>query len=55
MVLDKFDVNEVRKYMVVKDAIYLQSFSGYKPVTISANMSKKLPSYLSRLRIPCQG
>ncbi|NLM34231.1 MAG: penicillin-binding protein [Clostridiales bacterium] len=41
MVLDKFDVNEVRKYMVVKDAIYLQSFSGYKPVTISANMSKE--------------
>lgn len=41
MVLDKFDVNEVRKFMVVKDAIYLQSYSGYKPVTISANMTKK--------------
>lgn len=41
MVLEKFDVNEVRKYMVVKDAIYLQSFSGYKPVTISANMTKE--------------
>lgn len=41
MVLDKIDVNEVRNYMVVKDAIYLQSFSGYKPVIISANMSKK--------------
>lgn len=41
MVLDKIDLNVVRKYMVVKDAIYLQSFSGYKPVTISANMTKE--------------
>jgi penicillin-binding protein 2 len=41
MVLEKFSPEEVRKFMVVKDAIYLQSFSGYKPVVISANISKE--------------
>lgn len=41
MVLEKYTPEEVRKYMVVKDAIYLQSFSGYKPVVIAANISKE--------------
>ena len=41
MVLEKYSPEEIRKYMVVKDAIYLQSFSGYKPVVIAANISKE--------------
>ena len=41
MVLEKFSPEEVRKFMLVKDAIYLQSFSGYKPVVIAANISKE--------------
>ena len=53
MVLDKIDVNEVRNYMVVKDAIYLQSFSGYKPVIISANMSKR-QHFFEQVKTLCQ-
>ncbi|WP_139905174.1 penicillin-binding transpeptidase domain-containing protein [Clostridium thermarum] len=41
MLLQKYSAEEVRKFMVVKDAIYLQSFSGYKPVVIAANVSKE--------------
>ncbi|MDP4087639.1 MAG: penicillin-binding transpeptidase domain-containing protein [Bacillota bacterium] len=41
MVLDKFPPELVRKYLVVKDAIYLQNFSSYKPVTIAANIDKQ--------------
>lgn len=31
---------EIRRYMVVKDNIKMQSFSGYKPVVIANNLSK---------------
>lgn len=36
----KFTVNQQRRYMIVKDAIKMQSFSGYKPVTIASNINK---------------
>ncbi|MFT5872763.1 MAG: penicillin-binding protein 2 [Clostridium sp.] len=30
---------ELRRYMLVKDALYIQSYSGYKPVTIADNLT----------------
>ncbi|MDP4087640.1 MAG: penicillin-binding transpeptidase domain-containing protein [Bacillota bacterium] len=41
MVLKKYPPEFLRKFMLVKDAIYLQSFSGYKPVTVAANIDKR--------------
>lgn len=38
--LEKYSLEEIRKYMVVKDAIKMQSYKGYKPVTIASNISK---------------
>ena len=36
----KYSLNSIRRYMVVKDAMKMQSFSGFKPVTIAANVNK---------------
>jgi penicillin-binding protein 2 len=33
--------DELRRYMLVKDTSRMQSFSGYKPVTITSNLKKK--------------
>jgi penicillin-binding protein 2 len=33
--------DEIRRYMLVKDTSRMQSFSGYKPVTITNNLDKK--------------
>lgn len=30
---------ELRRYMLVKDALYIQSYSGYKPVTVADNLT----------------
>ena len=42
--MDKIEVSkskeELRRYMLVKDTIKMQSFSGYKPVVIANNLSK---------------
>jgi len=36
-----YDINKQRRLMIVKDSIKMQSFSGYKPVTIANNLSKE--------------
>lgn len=35
-----YTLEEIRKYLVVKDAINMQSFKGYRSVTIASNISK---------------
>ncbi|OPJ63754.1 peptidoglycan D,D-transpeptidase FtsI family protein [Clostridium oryzae] len=42
MLLKKYSVTELRRYLLVKDAIQMQSYSSYKPVTIASNVSKHL-------------
>lgn len=38
--LTKYSIQDVRKYMVIKDAIKMQSFKGYRAVTIASNIKK---------------
>ncbi|MCQ2969202.1 MAG: penicillin-binding protein [Clostridium sp.] len=38
--LEKYSLEDIRKYMVVKDAINLQSYQGYKSVTIASDITK---------------
>lgn len=40
MLLEKYPIEEIRRYMLVKDAVKMQSFSGYKPVVIASNIDK---------------
>ncbi len=40
LILKKYSLNDIRNYMVVKDAIKMQSFKGYKAVTIASNIKK---------------
>lgn len=40
IILKKYSLQDIRGYMVVKDAIKMQSFSGYKPVTIAKDINK---------------
>ncbi|MDD3223814.1 MAG: penicillin-binding transpeptidase domain-containing protein [Clostridium sp.] len=35
-----YNDNDVRRYLIVKDAIKMNSFSGYKPVVIASNIKK---------------
>lgn len=39
--LAAYTPQEKRQFMVVKDAIYMQSFSGYKPIVIAANIKRE--------------
>ena len=39
--LTKYSMNEIRRYMMIKDSIKMQSFEGYKSVTISNNIKKE--------------
>lgn len=42
MIIEKgYTYNQIRNYMVVKDALKMQSFKGYKSVTITKNINKK--------------
>lgn len=36
----KCTLEDIRKFMVVKDAVQAQSYSGYKPVTIASNIKR---------------
>lgn len=36
----QYSIEKQRKYMIIKDTIKMQSFSGYKPVTIGSNIKK---------------
>ncbi|MCF0147517.1 MAG: penicillin-binding protein [Clostridium sp.] len=38
--LETYSIQDVRKYIVVKDAIKMQSFNGYRAVTIASNIKK---------------
>lgn len=40
LILKKYSLDDIRDYMVVKDAIKMQSFKGYKAVTIASNIKK---------------
>ncbi|MEQ8153763.1 MAG: penicillin-binding transpeptidase domain-containing protein [Clostridiaceae bacterium] len=40
LILKSYSLQDVRKYLVIKDAIKMQSFKGYKPVTL-ANVKKE--------------
>lgn len=36
----KYSLEEQRRFMIVKDTLKMQSFSGYKPVTVAVNIKK---------------
>lgn len=38
--LKKYSIKDLRRFMIVKDAIKMQSYSGFKPVTIAYNIQK---------------
>lgn len=38
--LETYSMQDIRKYVVVKDAIKMQSFNGYRAVTIASNIKK---------------
>ena len=38
--LEKYSLEDIRKYMVVKDAIKMQSYQGYKSVTIANDITE---------------
>ncbi|MGL5085274.1 MAG: penicillin-binding transpeptidase domain-containing protein, partial [Clostridium sp.] len=40
LLLEKYDINDIRNYMVIKDTIKMQSFKGYRAVTIASNIKK---------------
>lgn len=39
--LEKYKLEDLRRYIVVKDAAKMQSFTGYKPVVISSNIKRE--------------
>lgn len=41
MLLKKYSLEEVRKYIVVRDAMKMQRFTGYKPVVIASDIKKE--------------
>ena len=40
LLLEKYSINEIRNYMVIKDTIKMQSFKGYRSVTIANNIKR---------------
>lgn len=40
LLLQKYSIYDIRNYMVIKDAIKMQSFKGYRAVNISSNIKK---------------
>lgn len=42
LILEKgYSLNDIRKYMLIKDAIKMQSFKGYRSVTIAGNIKRE--------------
>ena len=39
--LEKYSLEEIRKYILVRDNIKMQMFTGYKPVVLSSNIKKE--------------
>lgn len=46
--LEKMTVEEKRRYMVIFDALQMQSYSGYKPITIASNIKKDTAFIISQ-------
>ena len=40
LLLKKYSINDIRNYMVIKDTIKMQSFKGYRAVTIANNIKR---------------
>lgn len=40
LLIEKYTLNEIRNYMVIKDTIKIQSFKGYRAVTIANNIKR---------------
>jgi penicillin-binding protein 2 len=40
LLLEKYSLEDIRRYMVVRDAIKMQSFTGYKAVEIASNIDR---------------
>lgn len=40
LLLEKYSINDLRNYMVIKDTIKMQSFKGYRAVTIANNIKR---------------
>lgn len=40
LLLEKYSIHEIRNYMVIKDTIKMQSFKGYRAVTIANNIKR---------------
>lgn len=38
---NKYSLEEQRRFMIIKDTLKMQSFSGYKPVTVASNIKKE--------------
>jgi penicillin-binding protein 2 len=41
LLLEKYSIEEIRRYMLVRDAIKMQSFTGYKSVEIASNIDRE--------------
>lgn len=41
LLLEKYSISEIRNYMVIKDTIKMQSFKGYRAVTIANNIKRE--------------
>ena len=41
MLLEKYSLEEIRKYILVRDTIKMQMFTGYKPVVLASNIKKE--------------
>ena len=50
LLLKKYKLEELRRFIIIKDTIKMNSFSGYKPVIIASNISKETSvTFLQRL------
>ena len=47
---DKYNLIEKRKFLVVLDAMKMQSYSGYKPVEVATNLSKEVAFIFEQLQ-----
>jgi penicillin-binding protein 2 len=48
--LQRYTLEDIRKYMIVKDAVKMQSFSGYKPITVASNIDKNTAFIFEQLK-----
>jgi penicillin-binding protein 2 len=50
LLLEQYSPEELRKFILVKDAIKMQSFSGYRPVTIASNIDRSTAFIFEQLK-----